>query len=53
MSDKEKKILESVAEILPEMDEADKMYLLGQAEGMALMKSRQRKKEADKDKEVR
>ena len=42
LSEKEKKILETIAKTLPEMTEAEKMYLLGQAEGMAIMKKRER-----------
>lgn len=52
MSEREQKILETMSDLLPKMDEAEKMYLLGQAEGMALMKKKQtrkRKNTADKE----
>ena len=42
LTEKEKKILETIAETLPDMTEAEKMYLLGQAEGMAIMKKKER-----------
>lgn len=49
MPEIEKKIIENISEALPDMTEAEKMYLLGQAEGMALMKKRQGdKEESDK-----
>ena len=35
MSEKEKKILETIAEALPKMSEFDKGYFLGRAEGKA------------------
>ena len=38
MSEKEKKILEAIAEVLPEMSDTAKERWLGQAEGMAMMK---------------
>lgn len=41
MNDKEQKILRTISILLPKMSEPEKMYLLGQAEGMALMKRRQ------------
>ena len=45
MPEIEKKIIENISEALPDMTEAEKMYLLGQAEGMVLMKKRQGGKE--------
>lgn len=41
MNEKEEKILTTIAMLIPKMSEPEKMYLLGQAEGMALMKKRQ------------
>lgn len=41
MNEKEEKILTTIAMLIPKMTEPEKMYLLGQAEGMALMKKRQ------------
>lgn len=41
MSEKEKDILKTLSDILPQMSEGEKMYLLGQAEGMAFMKQKQ------------
>lgn len=41
MNDKETKILTTISILLPKMTESEKMYLLGQAEGMALMKKKQ------------
>lgn len=50
MSEKEKKIIETVAEALPKMSERDKGYFLGYAEAMASKKSSDREiKEANKD----
>lgn len=50
MSEKEKKIIETVAEALPKMSERDKGYFLGYAEAMASQKSLDREiKEANKD----
>lgn len=50
MPEIEKKIIENISEALPDMTEAEKMYPLGQAEGMALMKKRQSDKEPLDDK---
>lgn len=54
MSEKEKKILESIAEALPKMSEFDKGYFLGRAEGGAGGKEKQKSDPEDKkkDKEV-
>lgn len=41
MNENEQKILRTISILLPKMSESEKMYLLGQAEGMALMKRRQ------------
>ena len=41
MNENEQKILRTISILLPKMSESEKMYLLGQAEGMALMKKRQ------------
>lgn len=40
MSEKEEKIIETIAEALPHMPDFDKGYLLGKAEGMAAQKER-------------
>lgn len=53
MPEIEKKIIKNISEALPDMTEAEKMYLLGQAEGMALMKKRQTEsKQQDEEKET-
>lgn len=36
MSDKEKKIIETISNILPNLSKEDKSYLLGLGEGMAI-----------------
>lgn len=51
MPEIEKKIIENISEALPDMTEAEKMYLLGQAEGMALMKKRQADRQQSADNE--
>ena len=48
MSEKEKKIIERIAQTIPKMTEAEKMYLLGQAEGMAIMRERESENEVEK-----
>lgn len=40
MSEKEERIIETIAEALPHMPDFDKGYLLGKAEGMAAQKER-------------
>ena len=49
MSGKEKKILERLSEIIPELPEAKKERILGVAEGMIIMKESQ---EVDAKKEA-
>jgi hypothetical protein len=51
MSDKEKQILETIGNVLPDMTEMEKEKLLSFGEGMAFMKDRQ-KKEDDKEDDV-
>ena len=51
MSEKEKKIIEAIAEALPNMSERDKGYFLGYAEAKADKTSADREHEAD-EKEV-
>lgn len=46
MNEKEKQILENIANALPALDEEQKNYLLGLGEGMVIMKNRQEQKEA-------
>lgn len=48
VTDIEKEIIRNISEALPEMTESGKMYLLGQAEGMALIGKRQQ----SRDKEI-
>lgn len=48
LSEKEKKIIERIAQTIPKMTEAEKMYLLGQAEGMAIMRERESENEVEK-----
>lgn len=48
MSEKEKQILEKLAEVLPHMDEEDKEILVEKADSMAYMNRKWKKKlEAD------
>lgn len=47
MGDKEKQIIENFAVIIPKLTEADKSYLLGLGEGMA-MKVNKEEKENEK-----
>ena len=44
MSEKEKQIIETVAEALPKMSERDKGYFLGFAEALASQKEEKKKK---------
>lgn len=44
MSEKEKQIIETVAEALPKMSERDKGYFLGYAEALANQKEEKKKK---------
>lgn len=44
MSDKEKAILEKIAEVLPHMDEEDKEILVEKADSMAYMNRKWKKK---------
>jgi hypothetical protein len=48
MSEREKKIMESISEALPKMSEFDKGYLLGSAERMVSEKEKAKKEESDK-----
>ena len=43
MSEKEKKILETIATAVPKMSEFDKGYLLGMGEAMVKQKSEEKK----------
>lgn len=47
MSDKDKMILETIAQALPRMSEFDKGYFLGTAEAKALEKRQKEKKSYD------
>lgn len=49
MSEKEKKIIESISEALPKMSEFDKGYLLGSAERMVSEKEKAEKTGADNE----
>lgn len=44
MSEKEKQIIETVAEALPRMSERDKGYFLGYAEALASQKEEKKKR---------
>lgn len=44
MSEKEKKVLDTFAQIMPKLSENDKSYLLGLGEGMAIRGERQEEK---------
>ena len=48
MSEKEKKIIESISEALPKMSEFDKGYLLGSAERMVSEKEKAEKENKDR-----
>lgn len=52
MSEREKKILETIAKALPEMEEFDKGYFLGVAETKAKSKKQNRKAEKAKNQET-
>lgn len=52
MSEKEKKIIETVAEALPKMSERDKGYFLGYAECLASQK-KNREKDSEEPEEVK
>lgn len=52
MSEKEKKIIETIAEALPNMSERDKGYFLGYAEAKADKAPDQQEREEDKKEEV-
>lgn len=41
MSEKEKSIILNLSEIVPRLDREDQKYLVGVAEGMAIVKERQ------------
>lgn len=43
MTEKEKKILRTIAEVLPEMSSEDKGYFLGYAEALVSMKKQEEK----------
>lgn len=47
MSEKEKKIIETIAKALPNMSERDKGYFLGYAEAKADQKEEEQKKEEE------
>lgn len=47
MSEKEKKIIESISDALPKMSEFDKGYLLGSAERMVSEKEKLKKENTD------
>ena len=53
MSEKEKKIIESISEALPQMSEFDKGYLLGSAERMVSEKEKAEKENKDKKQDRR
>ena len=48
MSEKEKKILETIGKVIPDLSEMEKEKLLSFGEGMAFMKDRQKKEESEK-----
>lgn len=48
MSEREKEIMKTIAEALPEMPEFEKGYLLGKAEGMASNKKKQKQESKEK-----
>ena len=52
MNEKEERILTTIAMLIPKMSEPEKMYLFGQAEGMALMKKKQQAAEEKKETEL-
>lgn len=52
MSEKEKKLLETIAEALPNMDPYDQGYFMGRAEEMARQKRKKRKSSSEGDKKT-
>ncbi|WP_303136354.1 hypothetical protein [uncultured Eubacterium sp.] len=48
MSEKEKQIIENFAVIIPKLTEADKSYLLGLGEGMAMQISKEEQEKNEK-----
>ena len=50
LAEKEKKIIENFALIIPRLSESDKSYLLGLGEGMAIKIDMQKKDEEKEDK---
>lgn len=54
MSEKQKKILETFRQVLPEMSEEDQNYLLGYGEGMAaVIKKKEREEEENEEGYIR
>lgn len=51
MSEKEKKILETIATAIPKMSEFDKGYLLGMGEAMVSKKKEAKAEEKEEEKE--
>lgn len=49
MSEKEKELLQKLSETVPKLDEGNKKYLLGVADGMVLMSEQQKKGNGSKD----
>lgn len=47
MSDKEKKIVEAFGKVIPKLSENKKEYLLGVADGMAVMAERKEQEETE------
>lgn len=48
MSEREKEIIETIAEALPYMPDFEKGYMLGQAEAMAAKKKKQKQEAVEK-----
>lgn len=48
MSEREKEIIETIAEALPHMPDFEKGYMLGQAEAMAAKKKKQKQEAVEK-----
>ncbi len=52
MSEKEKQILETMAEVMPKMDEVQKARLEGVITGAAMVANKRQEKEGETDKQL-
>lgn len=49
MSEKEKEIIKKLSDTIPKLDDSKKNYILGVAEGMAMVRESERQKERSKN----